>query len=337
MKQQATRRISVIISNREKARPKSQVPWKAIRSAPQLTTEPSGSIEARESNKGVIMENILLQFQRNEITEHHVYKNLASFIKDKNRQVLLSISADELKHYNAFKKKTGVDVKPDILKIFWYTLVGRLFGITFAIKLMENGEASAQENYTGAKKGMKEIAALIKDEEKHERALIAMIDEEKLGYLSSMVLGLNDAIVELTGALAGFTFALQNTKVIGAAGFITGIAAALSMAAAEYLSQKSEKTGRDPLKAAFYTGVVYMLVVAVLVAPYFIAAHYMTALIFTLIGVMAVITIFSFFVSVVQDTKFSHIFVEMTVICLGVSFIAFVIGLAARKFLNIQL
>jgi VIT1/CCC1 family predicted Fe2+/Mn2+ transporter len=215
--------------------------------------------------------------------------------------------------------------------------MGIIFGITFAAKFMEKGEEAAGINYGALKNEMKSIKAVIKDEAKHENALIKMIDEEKLGYISSMVLGLNDAIVELTGALAGFTFALQNTRVIGTAGVITGIAAAFSMAAAEYLSQKSERTGRNPLKAAIYTGFVYLAVVFLLIIPYFLAPNCYAALCFTIAIVMIVIAFFSFFVSVVQDTTFSHTFIEMTVICMGVSFIAFLIGLASRNLFNIQI
>jgi VIT1/CCC1 family predicted Fe2+/Mn2+ transporter len=282
------------------------------------------------------MNKTILQFQKNEITEHHVYHNFARSAKGKNKQVLDNISGDELKHYKVFRKLSGADISPDWLKVFWYSFMGAIFGITFASKLMENGESKAQVNYGKAKKLVKNIGGIIKDEEKHERALIAIIEEEKLGYISSMVLGLNDAIVELTGALAGFTFALQNTKVIGTAGFITGVAAALSMAAAEYLSQKSENTGRSPLKAAFYTGLVYFIVVLLLVAPYFLVTSYYVALGITLICVIMVILVFSFFVSVVQDTKFSGIFWEMVVISFGVSLVAFLIGLGARQLLHIQ-
>jgi VIT1/CCC1 family predicted Fe2+/Mn2+ transporter len=283
------------------------------------------------------MNPLILKFQKNEITEHYVYANFAKSAKGKNRQTLADISKDELKHYNAFKKLSGSDVPPDRLRIFWYTLVERVFGITFASKLMENGEKGAQVSYGKEKKTIKKINAIIKDEQKHEKALLAMIEEEKLGYISSMVLGLNDAIVELTGALAGFTFALQNSKVIGIAGLITGVAAALSMASAEYMSQKSDKDGRDPVKAAIYTGIVYLTVVIILVAPYFIVANYYAALGLTLVGVFFVILVFSFFVSVVQEVSFQNIFWEMVIVCLGVSFIAFLIGLGARKLLNIQI
>src|SRR5208337_2392412 len=178
------------------------------------------------------MDNIVLKCQKNEITEHYVYMNLAKTVKDKDKKVLEEIAGDELRHYYFFKKYSGVDLRPDRIKIFLLSLTGRIFGITFAAKLMENGEADAQDVYTKLKGTIKNIGAVIKDEDRHETAMLAMIEEEKLAYISSMVLGINDAIVELTGALAGFTFALQHTKVIGAAGFITGIAAALSMAAA---------------------------------------------------------------------------------------------------------
>ena len=283
------------------------------------------------------MDKTIIKFQKNEITQHHVYRNMAKSAKGKNKKALEGIAADELKHYHHFKKITERDVGPDWFMVFRYTFMATIFGITFASKLMEKGESDAQIDYSKAAKKYKGIRVIIKDEEKHEQQMLGMIEEEKLGYVSSMVLGLNDAIVELTGALAGFTFALQNTKVIGIAGFITGIAAALSMAAAEYMSQRSEKTVKSPIKAALYTGAVYMFVVILLVAPYFILGNYYAALGLAIAFVMLVILVFSFFVSVVQDKSFKRIFWEMTAICLGVSFIAFLIGMGARKLLNIEI
>ncbi len=115
------------------------------------------------------------------------------------------------------------------------------------------------------------------DEDAHEQQILALLDEEHLRYTGSMVLGLNDALVELTGALAGFTLALQDTRLIALTGSITGIAAALSMAASEYLSTKAEGMGKDPLKAALYTGIAYILTVLLLIAPYLLFANYYLA------------------------------------------------------------
>ena len=48
-----------------------------------------------------------------------------------------------------------------------------------------------------------------------------------------------------------------------------GISAALSMASSEYLSSKAEKS-ENGLKSSIYTGITYLLTVALLIAPYLI-------------------------------------------------------------------
>ncbi len=278
---------------------------------------------------------MLLDFQKNELTEHLVYKNLAKRTKGKNREILKRISDDELKHHRIWKRHTGEEVKPNRFKIFLYGLMARIFGLTFAIKLMENAEIEAEKNYAEIEGIVPRASEILEEETTHENLLISMIEEEKIGYISSMVLGLNDALVELTGTLAGLTFALQNTRVVGLAGFITGIAASLSMAASEYLSQKSEE-GKNPLKSAFYTGVAYILTVVVLVLPYFIFRSYYLALGVTISAVFFVVLFFTFFVSVVKDQPFRGLFLEMISISIGVAVISFIIGLATRKILGIE-
>ncbi len=279
---------------------------------------------------------LILSFQENEITEHYIYKALAKRAKGKNKEVLLKIAEDELKHYKVWESLTKTEVKPNKKKIFFYLFLAFIFGITFAIKLMESGEQKAEEAYSQLKDTVPEAADIMKDEDEHEKMLINMIEEERLSYIGSMVLGLNDALVELTGSLAGFTLALQNSKVIGVAGFILGIAASLSMAASEYLSQKSEE-GKNPLKAAIYTGLAYVVVVLILVLPYFIIPYYLLALILAIINVIIIIYLFTFFVSVVQEKPFKPLFIEMLSISMGVAVISFIIGIMARKFLGIEI
>ncbi len=201
------------------------------------------------------MRKSILASQKNEVTEHHIYKRLSEMGKDvHNKKVLKRISDAELKHSKIWEKYTGVKVKPDKFKIWRYLLISKLFGITFAIKLMEGGEEKAQPAYEKISKFAPEAKNIANEEGEHEKKLIAMINEERLAYVGSIVLGLNDALVELTGALAGFTFALQNARLIAIVGFITGIAASFSMAASEYLSTKTEGGSKNPLKASFYTG-----------------------------------------------------------------------------------
>jgi len=217
------------------------------------------------TNDSVLLQKVMA-FQKNEITEYHIYSKLANVVAgNTNRSILENIARDELRHYGIWKEYSGLDVRPDVFKIWKYYLLGRILGLTFALKLMENGEEGAQRSYYSVSNVVTEAATIAEEENGHEKGLINMIDEEKLQYVGSMVLGLNDALVELTGALAGFTFALANPRLVATAGFITGIAASLSMAASEYLSTKSEGQAKSPLKASIYTGSVYILTVLVLI------------------------------------------------------------------------
>ncbi len=281
---------------------------------------------------------LILEFQKNEITEYHIYRFLAKRAKGQNREVLEKIAEDELSHYHKWRELTGEDVKPDRKKIAFYIFLALIFGVTFAIKLMEMGEEGAEKAYENLSKEVPLAAEILKDEFAHEQMLVRMIEEERLKYVGSMVLGLNDALVELTGSLAGFTFALQNSKVIGLAGIIMGVAASLSMCASEYLSQKSEgNSDKDPIKASIYTGIAYILAVVLLVWPFFVFGNYIFALFVSLLDVVGIIYLFTFFISVVQETDFKRSFIEMLSISLGVAFISFVVGLVARKSLGIDI
>ena len=280
----------------------------------------------------------LLIFQRNEITEHHIYKRLARTIKSpENRKILERIADDEQKHYNLWKAYTNQEVKPDRFALWFYYLISRMFGFTFGIKLMERGEADAQTNYAQLKGKIKEIDAFIRDENAHEEALIAMLDEESLRYAGSIVLGLNDALVELTGALAGLTLALQNTQLIALSGLITGVAAALSMGASEYLSTRSEETEKHPLKASLYTGVAYIITVMILILPYLILENYYLCLVFTLTAAVLIIAVFNYYISVAKDAPFRRRFLEMAALSLGVASISFILGYFIRTALGVEI
>jgi VIT1/CCC1 family predicted Fe2+/Mn2+ transporter len=279
----------------------------------------------------------LLAFQKNEITEHHIYSKIAATTHEPhNHEILTRIAADELIHYGIWKQYTGQDVKPDLLRVWLYYLAARVLGMTFTIKLMERMEQHAQTLDQSMIGLIAEIPQMLAKEESHERELIALIDEERLKYVGSMVLGLNDALVEFTGTLAGLTFAIQNTRIIAVAGLIMGVAATLSMGASEYLSQRSDGGPADPFKASLYTGVTYIVTVALLILPFLVFPNPYLALLFTLIGAVLVIFLFTFYISVAKDLPFWRRFFEMAAISLGIAAISFVIGMAIRMFLNIN-
>ncbi len=279
----------------------------------------------------------ILGFQETEITEHHIYNRLAAFVPEKeNRSLLERIAADELRHYEEWKRLTQQEVQPRRLLVFFYVLVSRLLGYTFGLKLMERGEGDAQEGYGQVAGEVKIAEQLIKEEEIHEQALLKLLDEERLRYAGSIVLGLNDALVELTGALAGLTLALQNTRLIAMAGLITGVAAAMSMAASEYLSTRSEATGRNPLRASIYTGLAYILTVALLILPYLLVGNYFLCLALALLVAVLIIAGFNFYISVAKDEPFRRRFLEMAGLSLGVALLSFLFGYLVRTVLGIE-
>jgi VIT1/CCC1 family predicted Fe2+/Mn2+ transporter len=247
------------------------------------------------------------------------------------------IAQDEKHHYDRLKQLTGVDVKPNMFRIRFYTLISRLLGYTFGIKLMEQGEEDAKKNYSLLISEVNEARDLLHDEIAHEESLIAMLDEETLRYAGSIVLGLSDALVELTGALAGFTLALQNTNLIALSGLITGVAATMSMAASEYLSTSADKDGKNPVRSALYTGVAYLFTVAVLILPYLILDNYFVCLAISLSSAVLIIAGFNYYISVARDESFRKRFFEMAGISMGVSVLSFIFGYVIRNTLGIEI
>ena len=281
--------------------------------------------------------NYVLKFQKAEITEFNIYTKLSKRTKDPhNSKILKHIGEEELRHYNMLKNYTKQDVKPAKFLVFWYQFLAVMFGLTFAIKLMENGENNAQDKYKGISTSIKEVDIILKEENAHENKLIDMIDEERLKYAGSVVLGLNDALVELTGALAGLSLALQNTRLIAMAGLITGIAASFSMAASEYLSQKAEDADENAGKSATYTGIAYIITVALLILPYLIFDNYLVCLGLTLTIAILIILVFNYYISVAKDLNFKKRFFEMAFISLGVAALSFGVGFIVKRAMGID-
>ena len=282
---------------------------------------------------------VVLRMQQNELTESAVYAEIARFAKgEENRQALHRLSREEKAHYEIWKTYTGVEMKPERGKALWYRLLARLLGFTFAVKLMERGEEGAQAAYDALEREIEESAAIRRQEEEHEQTLLAMLDEERLHYVGSMVLGLNDALVELTGSLAGFTFAMQNTRLIALTGLIIGVSATFSMASSEFLAARSE--GRaDALKSCAYTGVAYLITVVLLVAPYLLlgTTQYVAALVCMMLTVVLLIAGFTYYTSVAQDKPFKSRFMEMAGISVGVAVLSFFVGVLAKQCLGVDL
>lgn len=285
--------------------------------------------------------DIIARMQQNEIDEYNIYRKIAKQLFRKknanpNVAVLTRIADEELQHYKTWRTYTRKTKTPNRLKVFWYALIARIFGFTFAVKLMERGESGAQEEYALLEAEIPESVQIRQQEEEHEHALLSMLDEERLKYVGSMVLGMNDALVELTGSLAGFTFALQNSKLVALSGLIVGISATFSMAASEFLSAKSE--GRtDAFKSCCYTGVAYLITVALLILPYLLIPNHLVALFIMIAIVLAEIAAFSYYIAVARDERFVKNFATMGILSSIATILSFVIGWIAKVYFGLTL
>jgi len=279
----------------------------------------------------------LIRLQKMEKTEMEVYRRLANREKNsENKKIFEKISLQENDHYNILKEKTNEDVNYSIIRVQFHVLTAIFLGLTFSLKLMEKIEQNAAAEYRDL--GYDDIA---KEEDEHEKELLSLLEEDALNYLSSIILGLSDALVELTGALAGLTLAFQELRIVALAGLVTGISASFSMAASEFLATKEENENRSPIKAALFTGLSYIVTVLLLVTPYLLLDSdnqvifglepHLQALIITFIIGLFIIALFNFYVSVAQDKSFTGKFIEMGLILLVVTFISFIIGLVLRE------
>lgn len=282
---------------------------------------------------------LLLEMQQNEVTEHAVYLNLVKFVKkEDDKKILENIAREEYAHSKILEKYTNKKLKPEKFKVLKFFILSMILGYTFVIKIMEGGEKNAENIYSKIVSEVPDAKKIAFDEDEHENKLIAILDEERLKYAGSMVLGLSDALVEISGTLAGLSFALQNNKLIALSGIITGISATLSMASSEYLSAKADGD-KNALKSCLYTGIMYLITVTLLILPYIIfpSNHYLYALITMLCIVVSIIFFFTYYISVAKSMPFKKRFFEMAGISLTVAGVSFLIGLLVKQFLGIDI
>ena len=149
---------------------------------------------------------------------------------------------------------------------------------------------------------------------------------------SSIILGMHDALVSLTGLIAGLFFAFTDTNIIIISCIISSITASLSMAAANYLAVKTTNKSHA-LISAIYTGIAYMTTCVLLILPFFIFSNRNMALFSVL--VIAICIIFGFNKFFYHGQNFTQHFTEMLTICTMISIVAFIIGEIANKMFGI--
>ena len=166
---------------------------------------------------------------------------------------------------------------------------------------------------------------IIAEEEQHEKAFRERVQSVAVNYISFVVLGLADALVEITGIHAGSLGIYYSTEIAGLAGIIAGGAASLAMASAAFAQAKQGFQGSARLSAV-YTGISYFITAVVLAMPYFLTKIMLNALSTSLFFAVVILALATYYSSVISFKPFTRDFVEILAIMFGVTVALYLFG-----------
>jgi vacuolar iron transporter family protein len=290
------------------------------------------------------LSKIALRECKDEMTDYTVYKLLSEDVKDRKiKSVFSRLSAMEYTHYRFWKKYCAEDasIRPRMATVSFVLFLRRILGESFVIKYLEGGETAAIKKYEAMrtlipKADKKFFERIIKDEEIHERAFADQIQGTYIKYVSFVVLGLADALVEVAGIHAGSLGIYNSTFLTGLAGIIAGAAASLSMASAAYAQAKQGFEGSASTAAA-YTGGSYFVGAVILASPYFITHDAIAAIIISLSFGMIMIALVSWYNSIMSGSNFKKDFSQLAGIMVCATVVLFVMGLVIRSIFGISI
>ncbi len=196
------------------------------------------------------------RFYQNEIKDSLVYEYLGHIEKRENlKNKLLGLANIEKRHaefWRKFIENRGEKVKKVKLgsfKKFSLRFLRWFLGSVYIVSLFEATESSTvsiyydfYKNYKLSNEERRELGNIILDELEHEKIFEK---EKKLLHaenIRDLVLGMNDGLVELLGAVTGLSAVYVNNPIIvGLSGLIVGVAGSLSMGIGTYVSVRSQR------------------------------------------------------------------------------------------------
>jgi len=278
-----------------------------------------------------------------EITDFRVYRRLANMkFNSKFAATLRRLAGMEYGHYR-FWKRYCPDRQPKTssLKVAFIVILRLLFGVTFAVKYLERGEAKTIRTYKEVariipRNDRKAFDRMLRDEEEHEKEFENQFQEPHVKYISFIVLGLADALVEIAGIHAGTLGLYEVTELAGLAGVVAGAAASIAMASAAYAQAKAGFKGSAAISAV-YTGITYFVTVVFLAVPYFLTKSMLSALLTSLLLGILLLAFVTFYGSVISGSRFTKDFLELTGVMFGATVALYILGTTIRYLTGITI
>ncbi len=259
-----------------------------------------------------------------EYSDYVVFHDLAVFHRKLKREhpkklatIFEELSHTEHSHYEFWKKFSPHTTGPKVSRLRNYGIrfIEAVFGATFAIKFLQRHEKATLEKYRSVERLIPEgdkasFERMLKDEVEHEARLAEQTEGTIIRYMSFVVLGLADAIVEISGIHAGSLGIYDSTKLTAIAGIVAGAAASISMASAAFAQAKQGFQGSAKVSAAT-TGVSYFCSAALLAAPYFLTSEAVIAMACSLASAIMILLFVSYYNSIISGANFLRDFGEL--------------------------
>lgn len=177
-----------------------------------------------------------------ERAEAAVYRDLASRRTGEEREILLALAEAEGRHEQHWIALLGADVghpRSGDLRTRFLGLLARRFGSVFVLALAQRAESRSPYD-----SDVDATDAMAADERIHEevvRALAARGRQRLSGTFRAAVFGANDGLVSNLALVLGVSAAGVDTRLVLLTGIAGLLAGALSMAAGEYVSVRSQR------------------------------------------------------------------------------------------------
>ena len=203
-----------------------------------------------------------MKFYNNEVNDAAIYNTLMKMEKDPTfREKLEHISKMESGHagfWLSFLENRGFSPKKKKRAAFMgaVKLLKRIFGSTLIVPLFELGESTAVSAYTSflesstlTQEEQSQLRKIIMDELEHEKVFSTSKQLLKVENFRDFILGMNDGLVEILGAVAGLSAVyMHNPLLVAASGMIIGVAGALSMGIGAFISVRSQRQVNEGVK-----------------------------------------------------------------------------------------
>lgn len=297
------------------------------------------------------------QLYKGEMLHKDVYERLAEREKDKTlRSLLKRLSNIEGRHVRIWGGL--IDTKAAASEPFrvrfmtaFMSSVRSFLGLALTVKIIEYGESELKAKLNNAlamqvnRKQRNAVLKLERSMDSVEDPLQQQIVEYSpvLRNIRDVIFGMNDGLVEVLAAVAGFGAALQQPTLVLLAGFIVAVSGTLSMAGGAYLSTEYERSikideskGRSSARlSAAYVGLFYIVGAAFPLLPFALGFGGYYGIIGSIIVTAIVLTIVSSLISVVSDTSIAKRVVRTLAISLGIAAVTIIIGVIARQVLHL--